>query len=257
MDLGLRGKAALITGGSRGLGRQMALALAAEGCDIFICARGEERLNQTLAELRALGVTAAGIPADVTRPEDAPRIYQGAVEALGKVDILINNAGGARGSTFLETTDAQWYETFELNLFGAIRLTRLALPAMIERRWGRVIFTSSIYGREFGGNPTYQVVKAALISLSKNLARHLAPTGVTVNCIAPGSIIFPGGSWQRRADTLGPEWERDFIERNLPMGRFGRPEEIAAVVVYLCSEPASLWTGTAVNVDGGQSWSLI
>lgn len=257
MDLGLKGKAALITGGSRGLGRQMALGLAAEGCHVFICARGEERLSQTLDELRALGVTAAGVSADVTKPEDAPRIYQAAVDTLGKVDILINNAGGARGGAFLDTSDADWYYTFELNVFGAIRLTRLALPALVERNWGRIIFIASIYGREFGGNATYQTAKSAIISLSKNLARELAATGVTVNSIAPGSIIFPGGSWQRRVDSLGPQWEKDFIERNLPRGRFGHPEEIAAMAVWMCSEPASLWTGTAVNVDGGQSWSLI
>ncbi|MDO8751828.1 MAG: SDR family oxidoreductase [Dehalococcoidia bacterium] len=257
MDLGLSDKVAMVTGGSRGLGRHAALALAREGCNVAICARGQEALDRTVAELEALGIKVLGVQADVTSQEDAHRLFRATVDALGPVDVMVNNVGGSRGPVFDSADDAAWEYTLQLNLFSAIRLSRLVLPAMKEKGWGRIINIASIWGREQGGNLTYMAAKAALIAFSKHLAIEVAGTGVTVNTVAPGSIAFPGGNWQRFQDTNPPEVVRDFVKNNLPMGRFGWPEPVGALVAFLASAQADLMTGTCINIDGGQSKSLI
>lgn len=254
MDMGIVGKVGLVTGGSRGLGRAMALGLAAEGCHVGICARGEETLQAAVGELRALGVRAVGVPADVTQEADIARVVATVQDELGPIEILINNVGGSRGG--MTPSDADWDATLDLNLYAAIRTTRLVLPAMQERGWGRIINISSIYGRESGGPPTYNVAKAALISFSKATALQVAQQGITVNALCPGSIAFPGGSWQRRLDA-DPEAMARFIELNIAGRRFGRAEEVAAAAVFLASAQASWVTGAALNVDGGQSRSNI
>ncbi len=256
MDMGLKGKAAIITGGSRGLGRSMALALAAEGCQVAICARGKETLQATVQELRGLGAEAIGVRADIASAEDPERVYKETKEAFGKVDIIVANAGGRRGTDILATTDAEWSELFQFNLMGNIRLMRLAIPEMQQRHWGRIITISSIWGREYGSNVTYMTAKAALIGMTKNLSVQLAPYNILVNCVAPGSVAFPGGGWGRLVEQQ-PGQAKEFIKQNLPLGRFGRPEEIGSVVAFLASEKASLLTGACINVDGGQSKSLI
>jgi 3-oxoacyl-[acyl-carrier protein] reductase len=257
MDMGLAGKTALVTGGSRGLGRQAALALAKEGCNIAICARGRETLERTVAELRDLGVRAAGVQADVTTPEGTQTAHAGAIQALGPVDVLVNNVGGSTGRDFGAADDAAWNTTLQLNLFSGIRLIRLCVPSMKERRWGRIISISSIYGREHGGGLTYMTAKASLIAFSKHLALEVAGTGVTVNTVAPGSIAFPGGGWDRFQRDNPKEVVEEFVRNNLPMGRFGWPEPIGALVAFLASVHADLLTGACINVDGGQSRSLI
>ncbi len=258
MNLGLAGKNALITGGSKGLGRHAALSLAREGCNVAICARGQDALHETTAELQRLGVRATGISADVTNSNDIDRLYQQAVQALGPVDVLVNNVGGgARGRDFDSADDAAWEYTMNLNLLAAVRLTRLAIPSMKERRWGRIVSIASIWGRESGGGLTYMSSKAALIAFSKHLAVAVAGTGVTVNTVAPGSIAFPGGNWQRFQEVNPPEMVRDFIKNNLPMGKFGWPEPVGALVAFLASAQADLITGACINVDGGQSKSSI
>lgn len=257
MDLGLTGKTALVTGGSRGLGRHAALALAREGCNVSICARGREALDQTVAELQGLGARALGVQADVTTHQGTARLIQETVEALGPVDVLVNNVGGSTGRDFGSADDSAWEHTLQLNLFSGIRLIRLCLPSMKERGWGRVISIASIWGREHGGGLTYMTAKAALIAFSKHLAVEVAGTGITVNTVAPGSISFPGGSWQRFQDSNPPEVVRDFVKNNLPMGRFGWPEPVGALVAFLASTQADLMTGVCINIDGGQSKSLI
>lgn len=258
MDLGIAGRVALVTGGSRGLGRQSALALAREGCRVAICARNTDSLDAVVKELQALNVQAAGVQADVTEEEGCRRFYEEAVAALGPVDILVNNVGGSRGGRdFDSATDQDWLDTVTLNLFSTIRMTRLALPAMKERRWGRIVNIASIFGREHGGGVSYMTCKAAVIALSKHLALSLAPLNVLVNTVSPGSIKFPGGSWERFVDSNPPEVVQEFIARNLPMGRFGWPEPVGALVAFMCSERADLLTGASVNIDGGQSRSLI
>ena len=256
MDFGLGGKTAVVTGGSRGLGRHAALALAREGCNVAICARGRESLDQTVIDLRSLGIKALGVQADVTSEEGTTRVVEETLSALGPVDVLVNNAGDAIGDDFDAADDAAWAFTFELNLFSGIRLIRLCLPHMKRQRWGRIVNVSSIWGREYGPPLTYVTTKAALIAFSKTLAVELADSGVTVNTVAPGSIEFPGGIWHEFREGNPPEIVEDFIARNLPMGRFGWPEPVGALVAYLASNQAALMTGACINIDGGQSKSL-
>ena len=257
MDLTLNGKVAIITGGSRGLGRQCALALGQEGCAVGICGRDGDQVNHTVAELQGLGIKANGSQADVTNQNDAVRFLQETTDALGAPDILVNNVGGRRGSVlFDETSMEQFLEGLEVNLISAVRMTKLALPHMQAQGWGRVINIASIYGREHGGSVDYMTGKAGMIAFSKHLALQLAQTGVLVNCVAPGSIDFPGSSWDRFQQNNTPEVVAEFIDRNLPMGKFGWPEPIGETVAFLASDRAGLITGACINVDGGQSKSL-
>ena len=257
MDLTLNGKVAMITGGSRGLGRQCALALGREGCAVAICGRDGETVERTVSELAGWGVKANGSQADVTNPDDAERFLQETTAALGAPDILVNNVGGRRGSVlFDETSMEQFLEGLEVNLISAVRMTKLALPHMQAQGWGRVINISSIYGREHGGSVDYMTGKAGMIAFSKHLALQLAQTGVLVNCVAPGSIDFPGSTWDRFQQNNTPEVVAEFIDRNLPMGKFGWPEPIGETVAFLASDRAGLITGACINVDGGQSKSL-
>ncbi|MEX0762875.1 MAG: SDR family NAD(P)-dependent oxidoreductase [Dehalococcoidia bacterium] len=258
MDLGINGKNALVTGGSRGLGRQAALALAREGVNVAICARGEDTLQDTADELRSLGVKVGAYVADLGAQEAPAELFANAERDLGQVDILVNNVGGSMGTAgMLDSSEEDIAKVIEINLWSAIRLMKLATPGMRERGWGRVINISSIFGREHGGGSVaYMTAKAGMIAASKHLALQVAKDGVCVNSIAPGSIKFPGGSWDRFEQNNTPETVQEFIERNLPMGKFGWPEPIGATVAFLASRHADLIVGACINVDGGQSKSL-
>ena len=257
MDLALTGKVAMITGGSRGLGRQIAGTLGREGCKISICARDPKGLEATVAEMAAQGYQVQGTQADVTSEEDANRFYNDTVATLGHPDILVNNVGGRRGSAvFEETSLEQFRQSLEVNLLSAIRLVALVLPHMKAQKWGRIVNIASIWGREYGGAIDYMTAKAGMIGFSKHLALQLAPYNVLVNSLAPGSIDFPGGSWDRFQKTQSPEAVAEFIAHNLPMGRFGWPQPIGDMVAFLASDRADLLTGACINVDGGQSSSL-
>ena len=272
MNLGLTGKIAIVTGASRGLGLASARALLDEGCRVTICARGEEGLQQAARELmtfarqRGVGRAETGgtraepaliaVQADLTSADGVARVIDQTVRTFGGLDILVNNVGLARGGALAETTDAEWQEAFDATLFPAIRASRLAVPHMRTRGGGAIIMIASIYGREAGGRMTYNAVKAAEISLAKSLAQQLARDNIRVNSVAPGSIQFPGGSWDRRLKA-DPEGIADFIRHELPFGRFGRPEEVANVVVFLASDRASWVSGASITVDGCQSRSLI
>jgi 3-oxoacyl-[acyl-carrier protein] reductase len=251
MDLGLKDRVAVVTGGSRGIGRAIALALADEGVRVAVCARGEDALRQVERDLRARGVDALGVVADVTKLEDIERLVQQTTERFGALDILVNNAGARRR----ELTDEAWNEDYESNLLAAVRATRLAAPYMQAGGGGSIVHIASIYGRETGGPAPYNAMKAAMISHAKAMAIELAPD-IRVNSVAPGSIAFPGGSWGKRLEE-DPEGMATFIKQNIPMGRFGTPEEIASVVTFLCSDKANWITGACINVDGGQSRSNI
>lgn len=257
MDLRLTDKVAIVTGSSRGIGKAIATGLAAEGCQVTLCARDADDLEGTAVELRATGAKVLAVAADVGKPEDPSRVVEETVRTFGRIDILVNNAGGARtAGPFLETADPAWQTALDLNVMAAVRFSRLVVPEMQKVGGGAIINISSIWGRETGGTATYNAVKAAEISVAKSLARELAPLNIRVNSVAPGSIFFPGGSWDRRL-RADPEGISAFMKREIPSGRFGRPEEVADVVVFLCSERANWVTGACLNVDGGQSRSNI
>ena len=256
MDLGLKGKVAIVTGASRGIGRSIALGLADEGCNLAICSRSEEALQKAAQDMRNRGVEVVAVAADVTQEHGAKQIVDQAMASFQHVDVLVNNVGGSNWKPFVEHSDEDWQNIIDLNLFAAIRMSRRVVPIMEQQGNGSIIMISSIWGRELGGPSSYNATKAAEIGLAKNLAKELAPKGIRVNTVAPGSILFPGGGWDQRQNA-DPKGMANFVKQNMPLGRFGRPEEIASVVVFLSSERASLLTGACINVDGCQSHSLI
>jgi len=259
MDLGLTDKVAIVTGSSRGLGLASARALVAEGCRVCVCARGAERLAEAAIEVEAAARRpnmVFAVQADVSTTAGVELVIDRTIETFGGLDILVNNVGRAAGSGLLETSDADWQAAFDETLFPAIRASRLAVPHLKQRGGGAIIMITSIFGRETGGRMTYNAVKAAEISLSKSLAQQLAPLNIRVNNVAPGSIIFPGGSWHARQQA-DPAGIAEFIRRDLPFGRFGRPEEVGHVVAFLASTRASWVSGASVVVDGCQSRSNI
>ena len=252
MDLGLTGKVAIVTGSSRGIGRAIALGFAAEGCDVVVTARGAETLNQTLDELKAAGARALGVAADLSVPQGPEQVVAAAKAEFGRIDILVNNVGGA----FPGADDAAWEAAWQINMMAAVRSSRLVVPEMRAAGGGAILHISSIWGREAGGGATYNAVKAGMISHAKALALELAKDNIRVNSLAPGSIAFEGGGWWRRQQA-DPEGMARFIEQNIASGRFGRDDEVANVAVFLCSARASWVTGACVNVDGGQTRSNI
>ena len=255
MDLQLTDKVALVTGGSRGLGLASAGALVAEGCHVAICARGRERLNAAAAALRQRtsgGARVETFVADVSTAGAADTLIRATIAALGGLDIVVNNVGLGRGAGLEDTTDEVWQEAFDQTLYPAIRVSRAAVPHLRRRGGGTIVIVSSIFGREAGGRMTYNAVKAAEISLTKSLARELAKDNIRVVSVAPGSILFPGGSWHARQQA-DPEGIADFVKRELPFGRFGKPEEVGEVVTFLASPRAAWISGTTVVVDGCQS----
>jgi 3-oxoacyl-[acyl-carrier protein] reductase len=259
MDLGLTGKVAIITGGSKGLGLAAARALLAEGARVAICGRTAATLEQAAAAL----ATASGRPddvlavqADVSRAEDVERLVAQTASRFGGVDVLVNNVGLGKGGGLMDTPDDVWQQAFDQTLFPAIRASRQVVPLMQQRGGGVILLIASIWGRESGGRMTYNAVKAAEISLGKALAQQLAPSGIRVNSIAPGSILFEGGSWHQRQQA-DPEGIAQFVARELPFGRFGRADEVGDVVAFLASPRASWISGACLTVDGCQSRSNI
>jgi 3-oxoacyl-[acyl-carrier protein] reductase len=259
MDLLLTDKIAIVTGSSRGLGLASARTLVAEGCRVCICARGPERLAEAALEVEA-GARRPNmvmtVQADVSTLDGISLVVERTVEKFGGLDILVNNVGRAAGAGLLDTSDAEWQAAFDETLFPAIRASRIAVPHMKSRGGGAIIMIASIWGRESGGRMTYNAVKAAEISLAKSLAQQLAPLNIRVNSVAPGSILFAGGSWHARQQA-DPQGIAEFVKRELPFGRFGRPEEVGAVVAFLASTKSSWVSGASITVDGCQSRSNI
>ncbi len=255
MDLGLAGKVAIVTGGSRGLGLGAAHALIAEGAHVLICARGEDALKKAAESVRkaaASGARAAYAVADLSTEAGCKTVVDAAAREFGGIDVLVNNIGLARGADLEATTDADWQEAFDQTLFPAVRMSRLAVPHIRSRGGGAIVIISSIFGRESGGRMTYNAVKAAEISLTKSLAQQLAKDQIRVVSVAPGSILFEGGSWWKRQQS-DPDGIAKFIKQELPFGRFGTTAEVGAAIAFLASPQASWISGTTVVVDGCQS----
>jgi NAD(P)-dependent dehydrogenase (short-subunit alcohol dehydrogenase family) len=257
MQISLAGRAALITGASKGLGLAMATRFAESGADVAILARRPEVLEEarSLIEKTSTGRVAA-IPCDVSKAEQCNAAFDTAVRRFGKIDILVNNAGTSRAMPFEQITDEIWQEDLDLKLFAAIRLCRLAFPRMKERRWGRIINVLNIGAKapRAGGAPT-AVSRAAGMALTKILAGEGAQHNVLVNALLVGQIV--SDQWVRRHQTQGANVPfEEFLGKQasgIPLGRLGKAEEFAAMACFLASDHAGFTTGTAINMDGGAS----
>jgi 3-oxoacyl-[acyl-carrier protein] reductase len=246
MRLGLEGKGVIVTGGSRGIGRAIALAFAEERSHVAICARGAENLHAAEAQLRSRGVKVHAETCDVSDPAALDRFLEGARAALGSIRVLVNSASGFG----VADNEEGWKASFQVDLMASVRASRKVVPWLEEAGGGSIIHISSTAALEAPTPPPYAALKAALISHAKNLAIQLAPKGIRVNCIAPGSIEFPGGVWDA-IRKHSPE-RHEAVRRTIPFGRLGTPEEVANAVVFLASDAASWITGVTLAVDGGQ-----
>jgi NAD(P)-dependent dehydrogenase (short-subunit alcohol dehydrogenase family) len=258
MDLGLRDKIALITGGSVGIGLAVAQGLAAEGVKVVICARGGDRARQEASRItEQYGVEAQGIQADVTRPEDIDNLLEAVETHFGGLDILINNAGTGSEETILSATDERWQYYWDLHVMAAVRLSRGLAPLMKTRGGGVILNNASICATQpLYYEPIYNTTKAALVMFSKCLANELIPFNIRVNTVNPGLVLTP--DWVKTAKLLtadsGGDWEA-YLEKiakdNAPIGRFASPQEIAHFFVFLCSDKASYSVGSTYYLDGG------
>ena len=246
MDLGLSGKNAVVTGGSKGIGKSIAKALAAEGANVAICARGKDALQATANEITELGVNVLASVCDVGDRKALHEFLNSAREKLGSIDILVNNVSALSAGD----DDTDWDASLNVDLMASVWATRQVIPWMTESGGGSILFISSISGLESGSPPAYAAAKAAVISFSKTLAVQLAPKNIRVNTIAPGSIEFEGGIWDMTKEHNRPLY--DLVLASVPTGRLGMPEEVGDVAAFIASPRASWITGTCISVDGGQ-----
>lgn len=246
MDLGLKGKNAIITGGSKGIGRSIALLLAKEGANVAICARGEVALRETEKELIKQGTKIYAASCDIGQADKLSSFLNTVKDKFGAVDILVNNVSAlSLGEEFND-----WEASIDIDILGSVRATRQVIPWMTESGHGSILFISSISGLESGSPAAYAASKAALISYSKTLSAQLASKNIRVNTIAPGSIEFEGGLWEMMKNNDRSFY--DMVVNSIPLGRMGTPDEIGKVAAFLVSPCASWVTGTCLSVDGGQ-----
>jgi 3-oxoacyl-[acyl-carrier protein] reductase len=256
MDLGIRGKVAMVAAGSKGLGRAAVLALAAEGCAVSVCGRDAQTLAKVKAELEALGVPALTVVADVSSAEELVRWHQATEGTLGPVDILVTNTGGPKAAVFADLTDGDWAAGVESTLMNVVRLSRLVLPGMRSRKWGRIVHITSLVAKQPLPLLTISsTLRAGLSGLTRTLAMETAKDGITVNALLPGHVMTDRQTHlaqvKSAADGLSVAEHLARAAASIPTGRIGRPEEIGAVIAFLCSAPASYVTGQSLLVDGG------
>ncbi|MFH1309981.1 MAG: SDR family oxidoreductase [Candidatus Omnitrophota bacterium] len=260
MDLKIKGKYALVTGGTHGIGKAIASALADEGCHVAVCSRTPSRIEETKKQIKSKGVDCIAIQADVTIKEDVHKVVDEIIKKWGTLHILINNVGGGGrwGKEDVEATDEKvWQEVYDKNVMSSIRFTMLVIPHMRKQKWGRIINITSVYGREAGGRPWFNMAKTAQTVFMKNLSlkKDLVRDGITFNSIAPGGIMIPGTGWKEE-QKKDPIAFKTMVNENFPLGRLGKPEEVASVVTFICSEKASLINGASIPVDGSEGRSF-
>ena len=252
MDLGLAGSVALVTGASRGIGLATAACFATEGCHLVISARSEADLQRAAEKLRATAASVTAVVADVTKPDDATRLVEAAVDAHGGIDVLVNNVGGGGGGRRILTgTDEEWRQTLEINVVQTVRMMRLAAPHMANRRHAAVVNVASISGwtPQLSSSGQYGAAKAALIFNTELWALDLGEQHIRVNTVSPGSILIEGNGWDRYR-IAEPAGFSDYVANGFPMGRLGTGEEVADVIVFLASPRAHWINGRNIPVDG-------
>ena len=257
MELGLKGKVAIVTGGSEGIGRATALRLAEEGAHVAICARRKEPLDQVGAEIQKLGAQGLALVADMSKAADVERFVKAVADRFGRIDILVNNAGTSKRGAFLELTDEEWSADIELKVFGAIRCTRLAVPYMKKQGGGRIVNITITSAKQPGAQsyPT-SVSRAAGLAITKALSKEFAADNILVNTVCIGRI--KSGQHERRykRDGISAEQYYSNVSKDIPMKRVGEAEEVANVITFLVSDAASYVTGSSINLDGGISGVL-
>ncbi|GAA0753113.1 SDR family NAD(P)-dependent oxidoreductase [Psychroflexus lacisalsi] len=246
MDLQIKGKNAVITGGSKGIGRSIALHLAEEGVNVAICARGKDALKKTEKELLKKGVKVIALKCDIGNTKQLDTFLDKVKDQFGNIDILVNNVSAlSLGDDYRD-----WETSINVDLLGSVKATRKVIPWMLDAGQGSILFISSGSGLEAGSPPAYAAVKAALISYSKTMAIQLAPKNIRVNTLAPGSVEFPDGLWELTKTQNPPFYNK--ILNTIPSGRLGKPDEVGKVATFIVSPCASWVTGTCLAVDGGQ-----
>jgi NAD(P)-dependent dehydrogenase (short-subunit alcohol dehydrogenase family) len=263
MDLGLDGKVALVTAASKGIGRAIAEELAREGATVAICARGKVALDEAVEALGSHGAQALGIPADASRAQDVDDVVRATIDAFGRIDVLVNNAGDAWFGRMLETTDDEWASALDINLYSAVRFTRAVVPHMRRQGGGRIVNISTVGAHSpIVGMVDYEAAKAGLLAFAKTMANELAGDGILVNTVCPALIQTP--LWDRLADSMVPAAgaTRDEVFQNLatqfvPLARFGATDEVSGLVAFLASERATFINGACFNVDGGLTRSIL
>ena len=262
MDLGLKGKVTIVSAASAGIGKAVAVEMAKEGSDISICARGKEDLEKAAEEVRKHGVRVVAVQADVTKADDVQRVIEETVQAMGRVDVLVNNAGEGWMGHGVDTTDKEWEYSMEVNVYSAVRFTRGVVPYMRKQGGGRIINIASVSGHTMiSGLVDYQAAKAAMLAFSKTMSIDLAPDNILVNSVCPALIHTP--LWDRLADSLVPavgktraDVFQNLANQALEIKRYGTVEEVSGLVAFLASERASFITGSAFDVDGGFTKSM-